>query len=155
MDPRLGVQGGESWCRMVFCFSSKCGQLECSLDVDLDKRLDQPMVGRQYSKLESMVRGEEEEQMGVDSLEMGLGLMGLELKELGLMGVAASVLLGWKSFHLDHLFVVGLVLKPDLEQQESVKFNLGLSGLVQPIFWRTAVSWVVKILAALGHCSDG
>ena len=132
VDPRLGVKGGESWSRMVLCFSSKCGQLECSLDVDLDKRLDQPMVGRQYSKLESMVRGEEEEQMGVDSLEMGLGLMGLELKELGLMGLASSVLLGWKGFHLDHLFLVGLVLKPDLGQQESVKSNLGLTGLVQP-----------------------
>ena len=61
VDPRLGVTGGKSWSRMVLCFSSKCGQLECSLDVDLDKRLDQPMVGRQYSKLESMVQGEEKE----------------------------------------------------------------------------------------------
>ena len=81
-------------------------------------------------------------------MEMGLGLM--ELKELGLMGVASSVPVGWKGFHLDHLFMVGLVLKPDMGRPESVESNLGLSGLVQPIFWRRAV-----FLAALGHCSDG
>ena len=75
--------------------------------------------------------------MGMDSVEMGLGLMGL--RELGLMGLASSVPVGWKGFHLDDLFMVGLVFKPDLGRPESVKSNLGLSGLDRPILWRTAV----------------
>ena len=65
--------------------------------------------------------------------------MELGLKELGLMGLASSVPVGWKGFHLDHLFMVGLVFKPDLGRPESVKSNMGLSGLVRPKLWRAAV----------------
>ena len=85
--------------------------------------------------------------MGVEPLEM----------ELGLRGLATSVLLGWEGFDLDNLFVLGLVIHPDLGwPAESVKSNLGLSGLVQLLLWRAAaVCWVVKILAALGICSVG
>ena len=61
VDSRLGVEGGESWSRMVLCFSSKCRQLECSLGVDLDSRLDKPMAGGKPTKLEALARGEEEE----------------------------------------------------------------------------------------------
>ena len=66
MDPRLGVQGAESWRRMVLCLGREFGELERSLDVDLDvdlgERLDQPMGGGQPPELESLVRGEEEEE---------------------------------------------------------------------------------------------
>ena len=63
--------------------------------------------------------------------------------ESGLMGLATSVLLGWEGFDLDNLFMVGLVLQPDLGWPEP---TMGLSGLVQPLLWRAAVSLVVKIL---------
>ena len=62
MDPSLGVKGGDPWCRMVYCISRKCSQLERSLGVDLDERVDQPIAGRQSSKLESLVRGGREEE---------------------------------------------------------------------------------------------
>ena len=143
MDPRLGVQGAESWCRMVLCLGREFGELERSLDVDLGERLDQPMGGGQPPELESVVSGEKEEELvGVESLEV----------ELGLMGLAAPVLLGWEGFDLDNLFMVGLVLQSDLGWSES---TLGLSGLVQLLLWKAAVFWVVKILAALGLGSVG
>ena len=88
--------------------------------MDLGEELDQPMGGRQPPELESFVREEEEELVGVEPLEM----------ELGLMGLAASVLLGWEGFDLDNLFMVGLVLQPDLGGPEP---ELGLSGPVQSI----------------------
>ena len=72
--------------------------------------------------------------------------------EMGLMGLAAPVLLGWEGFDLDNLFMVGLVLQSDLGWSES---TLGLSGLVQLLLWKAAVFWVVKILAALGLGSVG
>ena len=62
---------------------------------------------------------------------------------MGLMGLAASVLLGWEGFDLDNLFMVGLVLQSDLGWPES---TLGLSGLVQLLLWKAAVFWVVKKL---------
>ena len=71
---------------------------------------------------------------------------------MGLMGLAAPVLLGWEGFDLDNLFMVGLVLQSDLGWSES---TLGLSGLVQLLLWKAAVFWVVKILAALGLGSVG
>ena len=72
--------------------------------------------------------------------------------ELGLMGLAAPVLLGWEGFDLDNLFMVGLVLQSDLGWSES---TLGLSGLVQLLLWKAAVFWVVNVLAALGLGSVG
>ena len=84
--------------------------------------------------------------MGVESLEM----------ELCLRGLATSVLLGWEDFNLDNLFILGLVLHPDLGRPESVEWNLGFTGLgLQSLLWRGAVCWVFKILAALGICSVG
>ena len=143
VDPRLGVQGAESWCRMVLCLGREFGELERSLDVDLGERLDQPMGGGQPPELESVVSGEKEEELvGVESLE----------GELGLMGLAAPVLLGWEGFDLDNLFMVGLVLQSDLGWSES---TLGLSGLVQLLLWKAAVFLVVNILAALGLGSVG
>ena len=62
MDPRLGVQGAESWCRMVLCLGREFGELDSSLDVDLGERLDQPMGGGQPPELEYLVSGEKEEE---------------------------------------------------------------------------------------------
>ena len=62
VDPRLGVQGAESWCRMVLYLGREFGELDSSLDVDLGEKLDQPMGGGQPPELESLVSREEEEE---------------------------------------------------------------------------------------------
>ena len=61
-----------------------------------------------------------------------MGLDWLDPFELELdSNLAASVLLGWKSIHLDNLFMVGLVFKPDLgwTWTESLKPNLEISRI--------------------------
>ena len=81
-----------------------------------------------------------------------MGLDKLDPLELELdSNLAASVLLGWKSFHLDNLFMVGLVFKPDLgwTWTGSLKPNLEISRMVKPLFRQAEVFWCFKILAVL------
>ena len=81
-----------------------------------------------------------------------MGLDKLDPLELELdSNLAASVLLGWKSFHLDNLFMVGLVFKPDLgwTWTGSLKPTLEFSRMVKPLFRQAEVFWCFKILAVL------